>query len=44
MFAVMVLCKIVRDRSEALELVNEVRAARYEEMLANSPAPGLGEL
>lgn len=44
MFAVMVLCKIVRDRSEALELVNEVRAARYEEMLASSPAPGLGEL
>ena len=44
MFAVMVLCKIVRDRSEAQDLVNEVRAARYEEMLANSPAPGLGEL
>ncbi len=44
MFAVMVLCKIVRDRAEAQELVNEVRAARYEEMLAGSPAPGLGEL
>lgn len=44
MFAVMVLSKIIRDRHEAQELVNEVRAARYEEMLASSPAPGLGEL
>lgn len=44
MFAVMVLSKIIRDRHEAQELVNEVRAARYEEMLANSPAPGLGDL
>ena len=44
MFAVMVLSKIIRDRAEAQDLVNEVRAARYEEMLASSPAPGLGEL
>jgi hypothetical protein len=44
MFATMVLCKIVRDRSDAEELVNEVRAARYEEMLAAAPAPGLGDL
>lgn len=40
----MVLCKIVRDRSEAQDLVNEVRAARHEEMPTSSPAPGLGEL
>lgn len=44
MFAVMVLSKIIRDRADAQDLVNEVRAARYEEMLASSPAPGLGEL
>jgi hypothetical protein len=44
MFATMVLCKVVRDRQEATELVNEVRAARYEQVLAAAPAPGLGEL
>ncbi len=44
MFGVMVLAKIVRDRSEAQELVNEVRAARYEQALTTAPAPGLGEL
>lgn len=44
MFGVMVLAKIVRDRSEATELVNEVRAARYEQVLTSAPAPGLGEL
>ncbi len=44
MFATMVLCKVVRDRQEASDLVNEVRTARYETMLASAPAPGLGEL
>lgn len=44
MFATMVVCKVVRDRADAQELVNEVRAARYEEMLSHAPAPGLGEL
>src|SRR5690349_2598705 len=44
MFATMVLCKIVRDRQDAGALVNEVRSARYENLLATAPAPGLGEL
>ena len=42
MFAVVVVSKVVRDKEEASELVNGIRNARYEEVLANSPAPGLG--
>jgi hypothetical protein len=34
----------VRDRAEAHDLVNEVRRARYEEMLASAPAPGVEPL
>lgn len=44
MFAVVVVSKVVRDKEEANEFVNGIRAARYEEVLANSPAPGLGHL
>jgi hypothetical protein len=44
MFAVVVVSKVVRDKEEANELVNGIRNARYEEVLANSPAPGLGHL
>lgn len=44
MFAVMVVSKIVRDRVEATDLVNQIRTARYEELIAQSPPPGLGEL
>jgi hypothetical protein len=44
MFATVVVSKVVRDREEAHKLVNEVRAARYEEILANAPAPGLGHM
>ena len=36
--------KVVRDKEEANELVNGIRNARYEEVLANAPAPGLGHL
>ena len=44
MFATVVVSKVVRDREEANELVNGIRQARYEEVLAKSPAPGLGHL
>ena len=44
MFATVVVSKVVRDREEANEFVNGLRAARYEEMLAQAPAPGLGHL
>ncbi len=44
MFATVVVSKVVRDREEAQSLVNEVRAARYEEILATAPAPGLGHM
>jgi hypothetical protein len=44
MFAVVVVSKVVRDKEEANELVNGIRNARYEEVLANAPAPGLGHL
>jgi hypothetical protein len=44
MFATVVVAKVVRDREEARSLVNEVRAARYEEILASAPAPGLGHM
>jgi hypothetical protein len=44
MFATVVVSKVVRDREESRNLVNEVRQARYEEILANSPAPGLGHM
>ncbi len=43
MFATVVVSKVVRDREEANELVNGIRQARYEEVLAKSPAPGLGQ-
>ncbi|MTD17183.1 hypothetical protein GIS00_24930 [Nakamurella sp. YIM 132087] len=43
-FATVVVSKVVRDREEANELVNGIRRARYEEVLAHSPAPGLGHL
>jgi hypothetical protein len=44
MFAVVVVSKVVRDKEEANELINGIRNARYEEVLANAPAPGLGHL
>src|SRR3978361_623117 len=44
MFAVVVVSKVVRDKEEANELIKGIRNARYEEVLANSPAPGLGHL
>ena len=44
MFATVVVSKVVRDKEEANSLVNEVRQARYEEVLANAPAPGLGHV
>ncbi len=44
MFATVVVSKVIRDREEARSLVNEIRAARYEEILANAPAPGLGHV
>ena len=44
MFATVVVSKVVRDREEARSLVNEVRVARYEEILANAPAPGMGHI
>jgi len=44
MFATVVVSKVVRDREEARSLVNEVRQARYEEILASAPAPGLGHM
>ena len=44
MFATVVVSKVVRDREESRNLVNEVRQARYEEILANAPAPGLGHM
>ncbi|HEY5881311.1 MAG TPA: hypothetical protein VIU11_20530 [Nakamurella sp.] len=43
-FATVVVSKVVRDREEARSLVNEVRQARYEEILASAPAPGLGHM
>jgi hypothetical protein len=36
--------KVVRDREESRSLINEIRTARYEEILANAPAPGLGHM
>src|SRR3978361_1586766 len=42
MFAVVVVSKVGRDKEEASELVNGTRNARYEEVLATAPAPGLG--
>ncbi len=44
MFATVVVSKVIRDREEARSLVNDIRQARYEEVLVNSPAPGLGSL
>lgn len=44
MFATVVVSKVVRDREEANKFVNGIRQARYEEVLANSPAPGLGRV
>lgn len=44
MFATAVVSKVVRDREDATELVNSLRQARYEEVLAKAPAPGLGQL
>ncbi len=43
MFATVVVSKVVRDREESRSLVNDIRTARYEEVLANAPAPGLGQ-
>ncbi len=44
MFATVVVSKVVRDREEATDFVNGLRQARYEEVLAQAPAPGLGHL
>lgn len=44
MFATVVVSKVIRDREESRNLVNEVRQARYEEILASAPAPGLGHM
>jgi hypothetical protein len=44
MFATVVVSKVVRDREEASDFVNGLRQARYEEVLAQAPAPGLGHL
>ena len=44
MFATVVVSKVVRDKEEARNLVNDIRQARYEEVLVNSPAPGLGHM
>lgn len=44
MFATVVVSKVVRDREEANDFVNGLRHARYEEILAQAPAPGLGHL
>ena len=44
MFATVVVSKVVRDREEANEFVNGLRQARYEEVLSQAPAPGLGHL
>lgn len=44
MFATVVVSKVVRDKEESRSLVNDIRQARYEEVLANAPAPGLGNL
>jgi hypothetical protein len=44
MFATVVVSKVVRDREEARSLVNDIRQARHEEVLVNSPAPGLGHV
>ncbi len=43
MFATVVVSKVVRDKEEANDFVNGIRQARYEEVLVNSPAPGLGQ-
>ncbi len=44
MFATVVVSKVIRDREESRALVNGIRQARYEEVLANAPAPGLGSI
>ena len=44
MFATVVVSKVVRDKEEARSLVNDIRQARYEEVLVNSAAPGLGHI
>jgi len=44
MFATVVVSKVVRDKEDARSLVNDIRQARYEEVLVNSPAPGLGHV
>ena len=44
MFATVVVSKVVRDKEEARSLVNDIRQARYEEVLVNAPAPGLGHV
>ncbi|MEO5833139.1 MAG: hypothetical protein ABJA16_02320 [Nakamurella sp.] len=44
MFATVVVSKVVRDREEANDFVAGLRQARYEEVLAQAPAPGLGHL
>ncbi len=44
MFATVVVSKVIRDREEARSLVNDIRQARYEEVLVNSPMPGLGSV
>lgn len=44
MFATVVVSKVVRDREEANDFVAGLRQARYEEVLSQAPAPGLGKL
>ena len=44
MFATVVVSKVVRDREEANQFVNGLRQAQYEQYLAQSQAPGLGNL
>ena len=44
MFATVVVSKVVRDKEEARSLVNDIRQARYEEVLTKAPAPGLGNV
>jgi hypothetical protein len=44
MFATVVVSKVVRDKEEARSLVNDIRQARFEEVLVNAPAPGLGHM
>ena len=43
-FAVVVVSKVVRDRQEESDFIAELRDAQYEQVLAHSPAPGLGQI